>query len=190
VTVSSGAKLAPGTNGVAGTLTINNSLTLASGSTTAVDVVSDDSTSDLVTGPTSVSYNGTLVVSNLGIAAITNGQTFQIFTASSPTGNFSSIIPAPGAGLAWNFTPASGVLSVVSGTASYSTNITASVSGNVLSLSWPATHLGWFLQTQTNGLSTGLATNWTDVAGSSATTSNNVTINPANPTVFFRLRNP
>jgi autotransporter-associated beta strand protein len=67
-----------------------------------------------------------------------------------------------------------------------------SVSGSTLALSWP-TNLGWILQSQTNALNAGLLVNsnaWFDVAGSSITTSNNITINPANPTVFYRLRQP
>jgi autotransporter-associated beta strand protein len=79
---------------------------------------------------------------------------------------------------------------VVGSTATNPTNITFSVSGSTLSLSWPADHLGWFLQQQTNSLSAGLGTNWVDVPGSSSITSTNITINPAKPTVFFRLRSP
>jgi hypothetical protein len=79
---------------------------------------------------------------------------------------------------------------VVTGTASNSTNLTASVSGGVLSITWPADHLGWILQSQTNSSSVGLSNNWVDVAGSSAGTNSNFNINPANPTVFFRLRHP
>jgi autotransporter-associated beta strand protein len=63
------------------------------------------------------------------------------------------------------------------------TNITFSVSGNTLSLSWPLNYVGWFLQEQTNLLST----NWVDVAGSASITSTNIGINPAIPTVFYRL---
>ena len=70
------------------------------------------------------------------------------------------------------------------------TNITVSVSGNTLTLSWPADHLGWILQSQTNSLSTGLGTNWVDVAGSAAVTSTNIIMNPALPTVFYRQRSP
>jgi hypothetical protein len=36
----------------------------------------------------------------------------------------------------------------------------------------------------------GLNTNWLDVAGTASVTSTNMAINPANPTVFFRLRHP
>jgi fibronectin-binding autotransporter adhesin len=67
-----------------------------------------------------------------------------------------------------------------------------SLSGNTLALSWPA-NLGWILQSQTNALTVGVTTNnnaWFDVAGSGGVTSTNLTINPANPTVFFRLRHP
>ena len=74
--------------------------------------------------------------------------------------------------------------------ASNPTNILFSVSGNTLSLSWPADHLGWILQSQTNSLSTGLGTNWVDVAGSASVTSTNMTVNPALPATFYRLRKP
>lgn len=69
------------------------------------------------------------------------------------------------------------------------TNITSSASGNTLNLSWPASHLGWTLQTQTNSRSVGLTTNnWFDVPNSSSTNQVDITINRADPTVFFRLR--
>jgi autotransporter-associated beta strand protein len=84
----------------------------------------------------------------------------------------------------------SGSLQVAVTIASNPTNITATVSGNTLSLSWPANHLGWILQSQTNSLATGLSTNWVDVAGSSSSTTATVTINPAAPAVFYRLRYP
>jgi fibronectin-binding autotransporter adhesin len=74
--------------------------------------------------------------------------------------------------------------------ASYSTNITASVvnGGTALNVTWPATHLGWTLQAQTNSLGAGLGTNWADVPGTANVTSTNLTIVPANPAVFYRLR--
>jgi hypothetical protein len=70
------------------------------------------------------------------------------------------------------------------------TNITFVISGNTLTLTWPADHLGWILQSQTNGSSVGLATNWVNIAGSGSSTQAVVNINPANPAVFFRLRSP
>lgn len=71
------------------------------------------------------------------------------------------------------------------------TNITVSVSGNSLVLSWPASHLGWTLQAQTNSLSVGLNPDpnaWSDVPGSTAVNQWTITVDPANPTVFYRLR--
>lgn len=65
--------------------------------------------------------------------------------------------------------------------------IGVSISGNVLTLNWP-TNSGWMLQQQTNSLSTGLGTNWVDVPGSTSITSTNITMDPAKPTVFYRLK--
>jgi autotransporter-associated beta strand protein len=70
------------------------------------------------------------------------------------------------------------------------TNITATVSGGVLTLSWPADHIGWRLQVQTNSLSAGLNTNWLDVAGSTNVNSVDININPANGSVFYRMIYP
>ena len=68
------------------------------------------------------------------------------------------------------------------------TNLTMSANGNQLSLSWPADHLGWRLQVQTNSLSTGLGTNWVDIPGSTSITSTNIAVDPSAPTVFYRLK--
>ena len=69
-------------------------------------------------------------------------------------------------------------------------NIVSSVSGNQLTLSWPANHIGWSLRTQTNSRSAGLGTNWFVVGGSTTTNQMTFPVNPANPTVFFRLAYP
>ncbi|HXI72120.1 MAG TPA: Ig-like domain-containing protein [Verrucomicrobiae bacterium] len=70
------------------------------------------------------------------------------------------------------------------------TNIVTSISGNQLTLSWPADHTGWKLQTQTNDLSTGITATWYDVAGSAATNQMTFTIDPASPSVFYRMTYP
>jgi autotransporter-associated beta strand protein len=61
--------------------------------------------------------------------------------------------------------------------------------GTHLGLSWP-TNVGWILQSQTNTLSVGLSTNWVDVTGSAALTGVTNAVNPANGSVFYRLRLP
>jgi autotransporter-associated beta strand protein len=70
------------------------------------------------------------------------------------------------------------------------TNIRCSLSGNDLALNWPANYLGWILQEQIDTQNLGLSTNWVDVAGSTNLISTNILINPANQTVFYRLRYP
>jgi hypothetical protein len=81
-----------------------------------------------------------------------------------------------------------GSLSVPSPIAPNPTNLTFSVSGGILTINWPADHLGWILQSQTNLLSTGLSTNWNDVPGSETNTSFSASM--AEPVRFFRLRRP
>ena len=73
-------------------------------------------------------------------------------------------------------------------TAGYPTTLSYHAAGNTLSISWPTTHLGWILQSETNSL--GLSLNWQDVAGSDSQTQVAMTISPADPPTFFRLRHP
>jgi len=87
-------------------------------------------------------------------------------------------------------TTASGSITIPGGTASYPTNLVSSYSGGMLSLSWPSTHEGWILQQQSNALSVGLNTNWTDIPGTASVTATNISVNATNQTVFFRLRHP
>lgn len=185
VTVQSPGSIEAGTSNAIGTLTISSSLTLAGN--TLVKLNKSTGTSDLFAGLTSVTYGGALTVTNLA-GTLALGNSFTLFSATTSSGTFTNIIGSPGAGLAYSFT--NGVLSVVSGLASNPTNLIFSVSGSTLVLSWPADHLGWILQMQTNGLGTGLATNWVDVTGSATMTSTNIAISPATPTAFFRLRHP
>ena len=191
VTILPGSLLAPGAGtNVTTTLTINASLTLAG--VTKMSVNKDAGTNDLVVLTAgSASYGGTLVVSTnlMTSTTLVSGDSFQLFSVAAHTGSFSSIAGSPGAGLAWQFDSNTGILSVTS-TATNPTNITATVSGSTMTISWPADHLGWTLQSQTNALNAGLGTNWVDMPGSYAVTSENLPIIPANPAVFYRLRQP
>ncbi len=72
------------------------------------------------------------------------------------------------------------------------TNITASVTGTNLNLSWPRDHLGWRLLAQTNNLS-GISRNpndWGTIAGSSITNKIIIPIDRTKKTGFFRLSYP
>ncbi len=181
VTVQSGGTLAPG-----GTLSINNALTLAADSTTFVQVNAGTGGSDLVQGITTVDYGGTLVVTNTA-GTLTPGQTFQLFSATGHNDNFAGIQSAGGGGT-WEFDPTNGVLTVLSVVATTPTNISYTLNGTALSLTWPGSHLGWYAQS--NSVSVADPNAWYDIPNSQLATNLDITINPALNNVFYRLRQP
>lgn len=146
-------------------------------------------TSDRLVVSGNIAYGGTLSVVRSG-DPLALGDSFTLFSAIGASGNFAAITGSPGTGLAWSFNPANGVLSVVAGPPTTPTNISYSVSAGQITLSWPASHIGWILQVQTNALTKGISTNWVDVPGSAGTNLMVFPIVPTNGTVFFRLRYP
>lgn len=193
VTVASGGTLAVGSSPSSiGTFTISGPLTFLPGSTNFMKINKTAATKDLLTGMSQVTYGGTLIVSNLS-GTLANGDSFKLFNAASYNGSFSAILPAtPGLGLSWNTSQlaVSGTLSVANGVNANPTNVTFSVSGRNLNLSWPSDHLGWRLQVQTNSLAVGISTNWSTWPNSTNVTSVSLPIVPGNPTEFFRLVYP
>lgn len=92
VTVQSGAALMPGPS--IGTLIIYNTLTLAGGSSTVMEIskASGSLTSDQVSGVSTLRYGGTLVVNNIGPDALAVGDTFTLFMAGTYTGSFAGFV--------------------------------------------------------------------------------------------------
>src|SRR6185436_13165667 len=124
---------------------------------TVMELNAATATNDLVRGLTTVTYGGTLTLSNLA-GVITASNTFKLFSANSYFGAFTALSPAtPGAGVAWNTNTLAtdGTLRVVSTSAVTLTaaRITCAPSSQCLTLSWPTDHTGWRLQVQTNSLS-------------------------------------
>ena len=185
VTIQSAGRLAPATS--IGVLTINNSLNLSG--ITIMELNAATGTNDLVSGLATVTYGGTLSLSNLG-GTITASSTFKLFGANSYSGAFASITPpSPGPGLAWNTNTLAtdGTLRVVStlpAMISLERITDCQPSAPCFSLSWPADHIGWRLQVQTNSLS---PANWQDVPNSTATNQMVFTVDPAAESVFYRL---
>jgi autotransporter-associated beta strand protein len=185
-------RLNPGRPAAIGTLTISNSLTLVGSFLKTTFRLNKDGgpTHDKIVGLTTLTCGGSLIVTNIGVAEPVAGDSFQLFSAASIGGAFASVtLPSlTDTNLSWNTNNlyTTGTIAVV-GTSGSGT-ITNSYSGGVLSLSWPAGQ-GWRLQAQTNSLSTGLGTNWVYVTDGSVS-STNIPVNPANPTVFFRLKYP
>jgi autotransporter-associated beta strand protein len=186
VSAAAGSTVAPGETGVAGTLNVSNTVTL--GGTTLM-LINNAGTSSKLTAAT-INYGGTLTVNNIG-GTLVAGNTFQLFSGAV-SGTFGSTsLPVLASGLGWsNSLAINGSLAVVVTVNPNPTNLTSSVSGNTLSLTWPADHTGWKLQIQTNGIATGLNTNWVTLPGSELVNSTNLTINPANGAVFYRMVYP
>jgi fibronectin-binding autotransporter adhesin len=173
------------------TLVISNSLSLAG--TCAMDVTKSAGvfSDDVITNVTALTLGGKLQLDIQG-DPLTVGDIIPLFSFNSASGSFVSIVPStPATGLAWDTSHLStdGTLRVIT-VSTTPTSITAVVSGNQLTLSWPADHIGWRLQVQTNSISTGLSSNWVDVPGSTLVNSVSMTIDPANGAVFFRMVYP
>ena len=141
----------------------------------------------IVSGTLANTGTGTITVINLG-ATLQAGDSFALFNKAVANG---AALVVSGAGVSWtNKLAVDGTIAVSSTVASNPTNITFSVNGSTLALSWPADHTGWILQTQTNSITVGLGTNWIAVPGSSAVNQTNIVMNSANGSVFFRLIAP
>jgi autotransporter-associated beta strand protein len=188
VSLAAGANLSPGVSGV-GKLTVASTLALAG--TTTMELNKAAGTNDSVASLSSITYGGTLNVSNLG-GTLAAGDKFTLFSAVNRLGSFATVnLPPLSGSLYWTNTLAfDGSIQVLSPVNLTPTNLTFSVSGNTMNLSWPASHLGWRLQAQTNSLSVGVNNNWVAIPGSESVTSMALPINPANPTVFYRLVYP
>jgi uncharacterized protein with beta-barrel porin domain len=112
-TIESGATLAPGD--AIGKLTFNSSLTLASGSTSRLELNAGALTNDTVKTIGAIAYNGTLIVSNTA-GTLAAGQSFKLFEAPGYSGSFPAItLPTLGVNLAWtNRLAADGTIAVFS----------------------------------------------------------------------------
>ena len=151
-------------------------------------------------GDTTVDAGSTL---RLDSAGTTTG-TFRVATGGGLNLNYIGTytvgnLYTNGVALANGTYNAANLAGVVSGTGSIQVvgaapmngpTIGFTVSNGKITLTWPAAYESWVLQMQTNSSSIGLKNNWVDVAGSGGVTSTNITVNPAIPTTFFRLRPP
>ncbi len=183
VTIQPSGALSPGN--ATDPLTINNTLTL--NGTLLIELDKSVPTNDVIQGSSTLNYGGTLTVTNLAGTLAAN-DSFKLFNAANYAGTFATTnLPPLAVGLGWQFTPTSGTLSVVQTVNPNPTNLGANVVGGVLELSWPADHIGWRLQTQTNALAAGLGSNWVDVVGAAATNFLSVPIDAGNDTVFYRM---
>lgn len=173
-----------------GTLSVSGNVSFSGAGGAFIRVNRSGSQSDKVSvgGTLASSSTGTVTVTNLG-AALQVGDSFVLFPGKTVTGG--NTLSVTGAGVTWtNKLAVDGsiqVLSILPTVNTNPTNITFSVSGGTVNLSWPADHIGWSLQAQTNTLGVGLNTNWATL-GFTTTNAASFPIIPGNPAVFYRLK--
>ena len=191
VVVSPTGTIGAGEADAPGTLTLGSTpLTLQGTAALRISKNGGTPASDLITGISAVTYGGTLSLTNVTGRRHADWRPATPSRSSTPprTAATSSALQARrGRDLAYSFNPAAGVVSVIP-VASNPTNITFSVSGSSLTLSWPADHLGWIVQS--NAVSVADPAAWFNIPGSDAVTTLDLTITPTPPQVFFRLIRP
>jgi hypothetical protein len=174
-----------------GSLTITNGIELAGAVNLNVNAASSPNCSEIVSPSFTIDGTATLTVNNLGPE---NAATFQLF--SQAVSGFASVsLPTLTGTNSWvNKLAVNGsIMLVAPPPVTVNTNspyMTNTLNGTTLTLSWPADHIGWRLQSQTNSVTVGLSTNWVDVAGASATNQVILTVDQTKGTVFFRLIYP
>jgi fibronectin-binding autotransporter adhesin len=189
LTVESGATVAPGDpyGDATQTLTVQNPGNATLGGICLMEI--DGTSSDKLVTATN-NFGGTLTVVINGANPV-GGSIYDLFDGELQ-GTFATINLPTVPGISWDTTQlyVNGTITAVSTVNTTPTNITTVVAGNQMTLSWPADRIGWRLQAQTNSLALGLGATWFNVAGSQLTNQVIVPINPANPTVFYRLIYP
>ena len=192
VTIATNGSIGAGTASV-GKLNLNSDLTInGNGFFKLNKSVNPSNDVVSVSGTLANTGTGTITVTNIGVPTVVIGDRFKLFNKAVANGSTLTVV---GAGMTWsNGLAVDGSIQALSAAmASYPTNINVSFTGSTLSLSWPSTHLGWLLQSQTNSLNVGIVVQsnaWFDISNSANLISTNIVVNPANPTVFYRLRHP
>ena len=175
---------------------IGTNLTLQGGSTNYMEIykAATLTTNSQLYVSNSLALGGTLKIQAGGPTALAAGDTFKLFSAGAYSGAFAVISTNVGSQfVTWNTSQlaVNGTLTVASATANNVTNLTSQVSGSTnLVLSWPADHIGWSLQVQTNSTSIGISNNWVTVPGSTSVNIVTNGLDQNNGSVFYRLTYP
>ena len=149
VTVNAGGAIAPGKS--IGTLNISGNLSLAGNLNIEVNKsASPNSDKVTVSGSLNNTGTGTVTVTNLG-PALAQGDSFSLFNGKAVANG--GALTVTGAGAIWNNKLAiDGTIEVQSVIATTPTNISYSLSGTNLTLSWPPNYLTWILQSNAVGV--------------------------------------
>jgi autotransporter-associated beta strand protein len=201
VAIGTGGTLSPGpaignlVSNLVGAMLINNSLVFSNGSACFMKNYQAGGTSDQVLGLSTVTYGGTLFLTNLFNAPYTNGQVIKLFDAAHYQGAFSSIIMATNVVSYSDHLATDGAITILQALPSVNVlpcPMTVSKTPSSMTFSWPADHTGWRLTTQTNALTNGLrqTNTWYTVPGSSTTNQMTLPIDKNQPNIIYRLTYP
>lgn len=100
-------------------------------------------------------------------------------------GGVQAVVPATNGVITYIVPPISAVLlnPVMEGT-----DIAFSVTGNQMNLNWPSNYIGWLLQSNSGNIT--ISNDWFIVPGSVGTNRFQITINPGQTNVYFRMVSP
>lgn len=188
VIASAGSTINPGDT--IGTLTINGSATLSGTLLMELNRTNSPATNDSLVATGGITAGGTLTVTNVG-PALHAGDTFKLFP-SGVSGfslvNLQTVDSVNNVKYTWNNAiGSSGTISVASVSGSVNTTpapIAITHSAGNLTLAWPADHIGWYLQAQTNNLA---GPNWVTIPSSVTTNLVTIPIGITDGAVFFRM---
>jgi autotransporter-associated beta strand protein len=117
VVATNGAAIAPGNSINIGTLTFNSTVNLTGGQAQmSISKSGGTLANDLLTGITTLTCGGTLIVTNLGPDALAAGDSFKLFNATTFAGTFTNFnLPPLATNLMWNTSQVAvnGTLSVI-----------------------------------------------------------------------------
>jgi autotransporter-associated beta strand protein len=191
VAATTGSTLAPGSPNATGTLTVSGDAAL--NGTTTMKLDKTDATNDILSVDGTLTYGGTLNVTNVS-GTLAAGDSFTLFNAANSSGSFSiTNLPALNAGLAWT-NNGSGNWSVVSVAAPVSYLAITSFSLAGTNLMFGGTNQGagtYYVLTSTNVALpltnwTAIATNVLNGSGTFTLTATNV-VNPNAAQEFYIL---
>jgi len=187
VLIKPASTIAPGMTNIA-TLTVSGDVMLQG--TAMMKITSINADGDQLIASNSITYGSTLMVTNLSAVSPTNGASYQLFSATNYSGAFRTFnLPALSAGLAWNWNPTNGTLSVISAPLSLQV-LSPQLSGTNFSFCFTTTAgQGYTIWGKTN-LATSSWTVVTNLTGDSLTDQVNVSIQPNSPAGFFRVSQP
>ncbi len=190
LTVQPGGTLSPGTS--IGTIVLSNAPVLSG--ITLMEISNNDGAlgNDQVQIAGPLTYGGTLVVSNTGPSPLSAGDKFQLFNASTYSGDFASIaLPSLPASLSWtNKLLVDGSIEIVSD-GPPPVELTIQLNNGVLLVSWPTNGAAYCLETSYD-LSPPII--WRTVSSGITTNNGSFVFALANvaaaPKQFFRLAFP